>query len=72
MILCSSARVYATQAVEVAGALKAAGIAHVWMAGKKTETGSEDAGSVIDGEVFDGMDVVAFLSDTLDRLGVAK
>jgi len=28
--------------------------------------------SVIDGEVYDGMDVAAFLSDTLDRLGVAK
>lgn len=72
VILCSSAKVYAAQAIEVAGALKAAGIAHVWIAGKKTETGSEDAGSVIDGEVFDGMDVVSFLSDTLDRLGVAK
>ena len=44
----------------------------MWIAGKKAEAGSEDAGSVIDGEVFDGMDVVAFLSDTLDRLGVAK
>jgi methylmalonyl-CoA mutase len=72
VILCSSAKVYATQAIEVAGALKAAGIAYVWIAGKKTETGSDEVDSVIDGEVFDGMDVVAFLSDTLDRLGVAK
>ena len=72
VILCSSAKVYAAQAVEVATALKKAGTAHVWIAGKKTETGADDVDSVIDGEVFDGMDVAAFLSDTLDRLGVAK
>lgn len=72
VILCSSAKVYAAQAVEVATALKKSGIDNVWIAGRKTETGSEDVDSVIDGEVFDGMDVAAFLSDTLDRLGVAK
>jgi len=72
VILCSSAKVYATQAKEVAGALKKSGIANVWIAGRKTETGSEEVDSVIDGEVYDGMDVAAFLSDTLDRLGVAK
>jgi methylmalonyl-CoA mutase len=27
---------------------------------------------VIDGEVYDGMDVVAFLGDAMDRIGVAK
>jgi len=64
--------VYATQAIEVAGALKKSGTAYVWIAGRKTETGSDDVDSVIDGEVYDGMDVAAFLSDTLDRLGVAK
>ena len=63
---------FRSQAVEVAGALKKSGIANVWIAGRKTETGSEDVESVIDGEVYDGMDVAAFLSDTLDRLGVAK
>jgi methylmalonyl-CoA mutase len=72
VILCSSAKVYASQAVEVASALKKSGIAYVWIAGRKTETGSDDVDSVIDGEVYDGMDVAAFLSDTLDRLGVAK
>lgn len=70
-ILCSSAKVYATQAIAVAQALKDAGIDTVYIAGRKTETGAEDA-SVIDGEVFDGMDVVAFLGATLDRIGVAK
>lgn len=72
VILCSSAKVYAKKATKVAAALKKSGIAYVWIAGRKTETGSEDVDSLIDGEVYDGMDVAAFLSDTLDRLGVAK
>ena len=70
-ILCSSAKVYAEQAIAVATALKGAGIETVYIAGRKTETGAEDT-SVLDGEVFDGMDVVAFLEGTLDRIGVAK
>lgn len=70
-ILCSSAKVYATQAIEVATALKGAGVETVYLAGRKTEIGAEDT-AVIDGEVFDGMDVVAFLEGALDRIGVAK
>ena len=72
VILCSSGKVYAEQAIEVAKALKAAGIAHVWFAGRKTETGSDEADQVLSGEIYDGMDVAGFLTDTLDRLGVAK
>ncbi len=72
VILCSSAKQYAAQAVEVARALKDAGVAHVWIAGRRTEIGDDEAAAIIDGEVFDGMDVVTFLTDTLDRLGVAK
>ena len=72
VILCSSGKVYAEQAIEVAKALKAAGIAHVWIAGRKTETGSDEADQVLSGEIYDGMDVAGFLTDTLDRLGVAK
>ena len=71
-ILCSSAKVYAAQAMDVARALKAAGVESVFIAGRKAETGAEDVDAAIDGEVFDGMDVVAFLESTLDRLGVAK
>lgn len=71
-ILCSSGKVYAEQAIDVVKALKAAGVETVFIAGKKRETGSDEADSVIDGEVFDGMDVVAFLSDAMDKLGVAK
>lgn len=71
VILCSSAGVYAEQAIEVATALKEAGIGTVFIAGRKTETGAENVDTVIDGEVFDGMDVVAFLGAALDRIGVA-
>lgn len=72
VILCSSGKVYAEQAIEVAKALRAAGVAHVWIAGRKTETGSDEADQVLSGEIFDGMDVAGFLTDTLDKLGVAK
>jgi methylmalonyl-CoA mutase len=71
-ILCSSAAVYAEQAIEVAEALKAAGVATVYIAGRKSETGAENVDAVIDGEVFDGMDVVAFLNATLDQIGGAE
>lgn len=72
VVLCSSAKVYAAQAVPVAKALKAAGVANVYIAGSKKEAASDEADAVIDGEVFAGMDVVAFLGDALDKLGVAK
>ena len=70
-ILCSSAKIYADQAIAVATALKGAGVDTVYLAGRKAETAAEDT-SVLDGEVFDGMDVVAFLEGALDRIGVAK
>ena len=70
--MCIRDRVYAAQAVPVARALKEAGIESVFIAGRKSEAASEDVDTVIDGEVFDGMDVVAFLTDAMDRIGVAK
>ena len=70
-VLCSSAKVYAEQAVAVATALKQAGVETVYLAGRLTETGSAEAASVIDGEIYAGMDVVAFLNQTLDRMGGA-
>jgi methylmalonyl-CoA mutase len=72
VVLCSSGKVYADQAVDVAKALKDAGVETVYIAGSKKETKSDEADAVIDGEVFAGMDVVAFLTGTLDKLGVAK
>jgi methylmalonyl-CoA mutase len=71
VILASSAKVYADQAIPTAEALKAAGIDHVYIAGRLKEAGDGAAG-LIDTEIFDGMDVVGFLTETLDRLGVAK
>ena len=72
VILCSSAKVYAAQALEVASALKAAGVAKVLIAGRRRETGSPEADEVIDGEIFDGMDVAGFLAGTLDELGAER
>ncbi len=72
VILCSSGKVYAAQALEVAKAVKDAGVPTVYLAGRKAETKDPEVDSLIDGEIFDGMDVVAFLSTALDKLGVAK
>lgn len=70
-VLCSSAKVYAEHAQPVARALKDAGATKVFLAGSIKEAG-EGADQVIDGTVFAGMNVVEFLSSTLDELGVAK
>ncbi len=72
VILCSSAKVYAQQAMAVAKALKDAGIAQVFIAGRKAEVGDAAVDTLIDGEVFDGMDVVAFSNATLEQRGAAK
>jgi methylmalonyl-CoA mutase len=70
VVLASSAAVYADQAVPAAQAAKQAGLT-VYIAGRLNEAG-EGAAAVIDAEIYDGMDVVAFLNDTLDQLGAAK
>jgi methylmalonyl-CoA mutase len=73
VVLASNSKVYAEQAIAAAKALKGAGIAKVCIAGRRAETGDEAAAAaVIDEEIFDGMDVVAFLDETLEQLGVAK
>ena len=71
VILASSPKVYAAQGLAAAQAAKDAGL-NVWIAGRVTEIGDDKAKELVDGEIFDGMDVVAFLTDTEDRLGVAK
>ena len=72
VVLCSSAKVYQADAIAVAKALKKSGVRTVLIAGRRAETGSDEADDVIDGEIFDGMDVAGFLSGTLDQLGVAQ
>ncbi len=71
VILCSSAKVYADQAVEVAQALKDAGVERVYLAGQLKEAGEVPEG-LIDGTVSLGMNVVEFLDSTFDLLGVAR
>ncbi|MZD04550.1 methylmalonyl-CoA mutase, partial [Streptomyces sp. SID5785] len=63
--LCSSDQVYAELADETAGTLRAAGAAHVSLAGRPGSYAD------IDSYVFAGCDAVAVLSATLDRMGVS-
>ncbi|MGW6647936.1 methylmalonyl-CoA mutase family protein [Streptomyces iakyrus] len=63
--LCSSDALYEEQAEAVAGQLKAAGAAHVFLAGRPGDHPGAD------GYVFAGCDAVAVLSATLDRMGVS-
>ncbi|MGO1384794.1 MAG: methylmalonyl-CoA mutase small subunit [Arachnia sp.] len=67
-VLCSSAKLYAMQGMDVARALKEAGATEVRLAGQLKELGSEDTSELIAGNVFDGMDVVDLLTTTLDKL----
>ncbi|MCG6567480.1 methylmalonyl-CoA mutase small subunit [Tessaracoccus sp. ZS01] len=70
-VLCSSAKVYADQGVAVAEALRAAGAQTVLVAGQIKELG-EGGETAVDGNVFDGMNVVELLTTTLDQLGAEK
>ncbi len=72
--LCSSAKVYAEQALPVAKALKEAGAEKVMLAGSLKELGESaaEAESVISGTIALGADAVTVLNETLDTLGVAK
>ncbi|MEU1850597.1 methylmalonyl-CoA mutase family protein [Streptomyces sp. NPDC019990] len=63
--LCSSDALYEEQAEAVTGRLKAAGAAHVFLAGRP---GNHPG---VDSYVFAGCDAVAVLSATLDRMGVS-
>ncbi|MEU4212945.1 methylmalonyl-CoA mutase small subunit [Streptomyces sp. NPDC026206] len=70
--LCSSDKLYAEQAEAVAGALKAAGAAHVFLAGRPgAEQREVYLRAGVDEFVFAGGDAVAVLSSVLDRMGVA-
>ena len=67
-VLVSSAKVYAAQGAAVAEALRNAGAETVLVAGQLKELG-EGNESAVDGNVFDGMDVVELLTNTLNKLG---
>ncbi len=62
-ILCASDEVYAARAASAIATLRAAGAAHVLVAGKASE-----ATGAADGHVSVGVDVVAALSALHDRI----
>lgn len=72
--MCSSAKVYAEQGVEVAKALRQAGAKAVYLSGAYKELGISDdeAAEIFDGRLFMGMDVVDILTRTLDVMGVTE
>lgn len=65
-VLASSDKIYADEAEATAAALKAAGAAFVWLAGKPGEY------EHVDGYLYLGVDALDVLTTTLDQLGVAK
>ncbi|WP_414169890.1 methylmalonyl-CoA mutase small subunit [Streptoverticillium reticulum] len=70
--LCSSDKLYAEQAEDVAAALKSAGAVRVFLAGRPgTEQREAYVRAGVDEFVFAGGDAVAVLSSVLDRMGVA-
>jgi len=70
-VICSSDAVYAEQAVDAAVALKDAGAGPLYLAGKPVDADAKAAYTAagIEGFVHVGVDVVATLAETLDRLG---
>ncbi|MEP7180444.1 MAG: methylmalonyl-CoA mutase family protein, partial [Pseudonocardiales bacterium] len=64
--LCSANRLYAELAAPAAEALRAAGATHVWLAGPPGEVPG------VDGYLFTGVDALAVLGTTLDKLGVPR
>ncbi|WP_030757582.1 methylmalonyl-CoA mutase subunit beta [Streptomyces sp. NRRL F-5135] len=69
--LCSSDALYAERAAPVAEALKAAGAARVFLAGRPGEHRETYLRAGIDEFVSVGTDAVAVLGSVLDRMGVA-
>ena len=69
--LCSSDALYAASAIEAAAALKAAGALRVYLAGKAGEDEPAQRAAGIDGFLFTGIDLVAFLAAAQAALGIA-
>lgn len=63
--ICSSDRLYAEQAEQVAAALREAGATKVWLAGKGEYEG-------VDATLFAGCDALRVLETTFDDLGVER
>lgn len=65
VVLASSPKGYAAHAADAVAALRAGAVAQILVAGRARELGE----TVVDGEIYDGMDVIGFLSGLLDRVG---
>ena len=59
--LCSSDDLYATDAIDVAASLKAAGVRQLWLAGRPSDLEESLKAAGVDGFVYAGGDVLAFL-----------
>lgn len=67
-VLCSSDDIYAERAAGLASALKAGGAVRVWLAGRGGEKEADYAAAGIDGYIYAGCDVAAFLAGLHGRL----
>lgn len=68
VVLCSGDDLYAARAVGLAAALKAAGAARVWLAGRPGAVESDYTAAGIDGYIYAGSDAAGFLNGIYDRL----
>lgn len=71
-VLCSSAKMYAEHALEIARALRDAGATRIYLAGSAKELGDQDHIGLIDDFIYSGMDVVTLLTALHHELGVAE
>ena len=67
--LCSSDKVYATEAVSTAKALAAAGATHIYLAGKPGDHAEAWKEAGIGTFLYQGCDTLALLQDAYERLG---
>jgi methylmalonyl-CoA mutase len=66
--VCSSHKSYATHALAAAGALKAAGARHIYLAGRPGEQEAALRGAGVDDFIFTGGDALAVLCDAYQRM----
>jgi methylmalonyl-CoA mutase len=66
--LCSSDKVYATEAVAAARALHAAGARHIYLAGRAGDQEAELRAAGVGGFIFAGSDAVRILEDAYTHL----
>jgi methylmalonyl-CoA mutase len=68
--LCSSDKIYTTEAAGAAKVLKAAGAAHLYLAGRPGELEAELKDAGVQEFIYVGCDVLTMLADAQSRLGI--